>query len=455
VSKIAALNIRAVIVGTLLLALYNAWSERHVLQLAVDKELEGPFSVAMHEVALGAAASLDDTADVALSGEFKRLTLDLPGSPFSLQTVIEALQTLPPLRPPRVRAKLVNEGDRPTVAVRVDGHDGPLGETRTNDKQTLAAAALDAATFVHEALRPLVAASYFFQRDAKRALEIIGTVVEPLGRRHATSSERDIISAYALWGSILTDRTDYEAAPIPLKRAIGRLHRLLASPPRRLAAWVLPRRWTMIEQDRRRLAATYLMLGHAYAGQGNWKRAGFIYSRAAHADPTWPAPHFHWGRAMEAWAAERGRPRLREAAREHYEETLRLDPAYLEASLARGQVLVVQGRSERALAEYEQTFAHSTRSDAVAADGRRAWGELLASRGRCEAALRATLFAFDVDPGRFERDATCAGIGVCRELATAGELRDGVERCDRAGGSSALGGCICAAARLRDEQFDG
>jgi tetratricopeptide (TPR) repeat protein len=221
----------------------------------------------LEQVALGSTSGIATDTALRLGDGDGPPALNIPGVGLSLADLVGFLQR-GPLAQTRVHGVLVKEAAGYQVSAEVFGRAGPAA-IRTEVKPDADGALVQAAEQLYGLLDPIALAAYLYSRNPRASLDVIHRILSDPHHR-----PEDEAIAYRVWGLILRDQADFEAARGNFEEAL----RLTPAGPTK--------------------ARVLVDLGHAYLWDGRSEDAAKIYAGAAALDPTWEAPHTFYGDAL-------------------------------------------------------------------------------------------------------------------------------------------------------------
>jgi superkiller protein 3 len=254
----------------------------------------------------------------------------------------------------RIIGEVVLRNDRLHVTTRVSGRpaktfSGQLDELDTVLRQS--------AEHIYQYTQPYILASYLYDVDKKRSIEIIHHIL----RR---PPPEDDAWAYNLWGLILFDQKDYAGAMAKYRKA-------LSSKIDGVGAHV----------------HAYNNWGLALKVQGRYAEAIAKYKKAVDLDPTHVQAYNGWGRALEDQGDYAG-------AVDKYRTAIEVDPKDDNAYFNWATALLTRGDYAGAIAKYQQVI--DLNPDAVLAYTN--WGRALEGQGDYDGAIDKYRAAIAVAP---------------------------------------------------------
>jgi tetratricopeptide (TPR) repeat protein len=318
-------------IGVLVVALLWAFFNRGALRILPFDGPDGAalslkFGQALDAVAGGAQEGIHLDATLRRASATALPAISIPGINLSLTTVVGFFQE-GRLSETRIQGAVVPEGpaDAKTYRVwlQVDGPNMPTRVIRTEPAASVDDAFTAAAPAAYEILRPVVAAFYLYRRAPNRSLQIVEALL-----RDPDAAPEDKAAAYRIWGLVLRDASDYDAARQRFRRAAE-----------------------LTDDDELR-ARIRVDEGYVDLWMGASREAASVFEQAAGDDRRWATPLILWGDALY-------QSHDFASAAPHYHAAIELDPEAAQPWLGLARVQTAQLDYAAAIDSYAKARALS------------------------------------------------------------------------------------------------
>jgi len=287
--------------------------------------------------------------------------VEVPEANVSIKSVVRYVKDIFGFTPTRINGEILSlDDDQLQLTVRiVESADQSKTHFRTftGDIDEFDDVISQSAQYVLRQKDPYLLASYLYETGStKEALLLAQYCI-----RHAP--ETDDYNANVLWGLILEERGEYEAAIEKYKQAIKK-------------------------DDRTALA--YIDWGLALEKKGDFQAAVEKYQKAIEVDPKAALAYNNWGNVLLAQNDDTG-------AIAKFEEAIRIDAEQTLPYINWAKLLAKRGDYNGAVKQYQEALAVKPN----APDIHLAWGNLLLEQGDYQGAFKEFERAVDVSPSYY------------------------------------------------------